>query len=184
MGKKSDGLAGFHKSAAYHFKTGGAGSTKLGRMGTSAIRIRVGRVALAAALVAGSSVAAGGVGDAVEGFSKAVQPVLAKRCYDCHGDGDKKGGVALDESPAAMVANHELWAKVLKNVRAGLMPPAKKGKLPEDEKRRLEQWVKYSAFGLDPGAPDPGRVTIRRLNRAEYRNTIRDLMGVDFRADE
>ena len=40
------------------------------------------------------------------------------------------------------------------------------------------------AFGLDAAHPDPGRVTLRRLNRVEYRNTIRDLTGVDFKADE
>ena len=38
-------------------------------------------------------------------------------------------------------------------------------------------------FGIDPQNPDPGRVTIRRLNRSEYRNTIRDLMGIDFNTD-
>ena len=40
-----------------------------------------------------------------------------------------------------------------------------------------------TAFEIDPKNPDPGRVTVRRLNRVEYRNTIRDLMGVDFNAD-
>src|SRR5205085_3940995 len=49
---------------------------------------------------------------------------------------------------------------------------------------RLQKRIKYDAFGIDPKKPDPGRVTIRRLNRVEYRNTIRDLMGFDFKADE
>src|SRR5439155_5905116 len=71
-----------------------------------------------------------------------------------------------------------------KNVRAGLMPPAKKPRLSADEMQTLERWVKRDALGIDPANPDPGRVTLRRLNRAEYRNTIRDLMGIDFRADE
>ena len=44
----------------------------------------------------------------------------------------------------------------------------------------MEQWIKTGGFGLDPSQPDPGRVTIHRLNRVEYKNTIRDLMGVDF----
>src|SRR5438045_5872772 len=64
------------------------------------------------------------------------------------------------------------------------MPPAKKPRPPEKEIRRLEDWIKYEAFGIDPKDPDPGRVTIRRLNRVEYRNTIRDLMGIDFKAAE
>src|SRR5207244_5157329 len=46
-----------------------------------------------------------------------------------------------------------------------------------------EQWIKTQAFGLTPAQPDPGRVTTRRLNRTEYRNTLRDLIGVDFDAE-
>ena len=49
-----------------------------------------------------------------------------------------------------------------------------------DEGLVLEHWIKYGAFGIDPADPDPGRVTVRRLNRVEYRNTIRDLLGVDY----
>ena len=51
---------------------------------------------------------------------------------------------------------------------------------PAEERRLLEDWIKYGAFGIDPDDPDPGRVTVRRLNRVEYRNTIRDLIGVDY----
>lgn len=73
---------------------------------------------------------------------------------------------------------------MLKNVRAGLMPPAKKERPTGEERRQLEDWIKYGAFGLDPENPDPGRVTVRRLNRVEYRNTIRDLLDVDFKTEE
>jgi Protein of unknown function (DUF1588)/Protein of unknown function (DUF1587)/Protein of unknown function (DUF1592)/Protein of unknown function (DUF1585)/Protein of unknown function (DUF1595) len=119
-------------------------------------------------------------------FRSDIQPILAQYCYDCHADGANKGNVAFDElkTDDALVRNPELWWKALKNVRAGLMPPAKKPQPTADERLRLAKWIKYGAFGIDPDAPDPGRVTLRRLNRAEYRNTIRDLMGVDFRADE
>ena len=63
------------------------------------------------------------------------------------------------------------------------MPPADKPQPSDEERRLLEDWIKYGAFGIDPKDPDPGRVTVRRLNRVEYRNTIRDLMGVDFDTD-
>ncbi len=118
-------------------------------------------------------------------FRQQVQPILTEYCYDCHGDGAKKGNVAFDElkSDDALL-NHELWLKVLKNVRAGLMPPEKKAKPSLEERTKLEQWIKYNAFGLDAKNPDPGRVTVRRLNRVEYRNTIRDLTGYDFRVEE
>src|SRR6185436_12961758 len=70
-----------------------------------------------------------------------------------------------------------------KNTRAGLMPPAKKPQPSSAERQRLEEWIKFEAFGLDAQDPDPGRVTARRLNRIEYRNTIRDLMGIDFNSE-
>ncbi len=114
-------------------------------------------------------------------FRKDVQPILKEFCYDCHGDGAKKGEVAFDELKTdAALLNHELWLKVLKNSRAGLMPPEKKPQPSAEQRQQLEKWIKFSAFGIDPKNPDPGRVTVRRLNRVEYRNTIRDLMGVDF----
>src|SRR5439155_11037532 len=119
-------------------------------------------------------------------FRKDIQPILAEYCYDCHGDGMDKGNVAFDElkSDEELLGKRDLWWAVLKNLRAGLMPPAKKPRPPEKEKRRLEDWIKYEAFGIDPKNPDPGRVTLRRLNRVEYRNTIRDLMGIEFKAAE
>ena len=60
------------------------------------------------------------------------------------------------------------------------MPPAEKPRPSDQERRLLEDWIKRGAFGIDPKDPDPGRVTVRRLNRVEYRNTIRDLIGVEY----
>jgi hypothetical protein len=119
-------------------------------------------------------------------FRKEIQPILTEYCYDCHGDGMDKGNVAFDalKSDEEILGKRDLWWAVLKNLRAGIMPPAKKPRPPENEQRRLEDWIKYEAFGIDPKDPDPGRVTIRRLNRVEYRNTIRDLMGIDFKTAE
>jgi hypothetical protein len=118
-------------------------------------------------------------------FHKDIQPLLEEYCYDCHGDGTTNGNIAFDELKSDdQILNHDIWARVLKNTRAGLMPPPKKKARPTpEEQKRLEEWVKYSAFQIDPYNPDPGRVTVRRLNRVEYRNTIRDLMGVDYNTE-
>jgi mono/diheme cytochrome c family protein len=115
-----------------------------------------------------------------------IQPLLSEYCYGCHADGAKKGNVAFDgfASDDALIQNRDLWWNALKNVRAGLMPPAKKPRPSPEEVRVLASWIKRGVLGIDLKNPDPGRVTIRRLNRVEYRNTIRDLMGIDFRADE
>ncbi len=116
-----------------------------------------------------------------EDFHKNIKPLLEKHCYDCHGDGESKGKLAFDQlgPDKEMLARTDVWVAVLKNVQAGLMP-ARGPRLPADDAARLVHWIKAGALGLDPARPDPGRVTLRRLNRAEYRNTIRDLIGVDF----
>ncbi len=117
-------------------------------------------------------------------FERVTRPLLVKYCYDCHGDGHAKGGVAFDKISAADgLHDTKLWLRVLRNVRSGLMPPSDAADpLPAAEAEKLMAWVKQGAFMLDPARPDPGRVTVRRLNRTEYRNTVRDLTGVDFDA--
>ena len=96
-----------------------------------------------------------------------------------------KGGVAFDELKLDELPQHrDLWWKVLKNLRAGVMPPAKKPQPSPEERDRIEQWIKFEAFGIDPKNLDPGRMTMRRLNRVEYRNTIHDLMGIDYNTEE
>ncbi len=121
---------------------------------------------------------------AVAAFRAEIDPLLQTYCYDCHGDGESKGGVSFDEfATNEALLDHDLWLAVLKNVRTGLMPPKKKPRPTVEEQAKLEHWIKRQAFEIDPQNPDPGRVTVRRLNRIEYRNTIRDLMGVDFNAE-
>lgn len=121
---------------------------------------------------------------AVVEFRKDIRPLLENYCFDCHADGANKGNITFDEfkSDAAALADHDLWWQVLKNLRAGLMPPQKKSQPTAEEKERIEHWIKRAVFAADPQNPDPGRVTIRRLNRVEYQNTIRDLLGVKFDA--
>ncbi|HEY4233614.1 MAG TPA: DUF1592 domain-containing protein [Lacipirellulaceae bacterium] len=115
-------------------------------------------------------------------FREHVQPILETYCYGCHGNGEKKGNRTLDEfaSDEALLGNVELWQTVLKNVRAGLMPPAGEDHPSDDERKQIQAWIERDVFRIDPQNPDPGRVTLRRLNRNEYRNTIRDLMGIDY----
>ncbi|MEO7598070.1 MAG: DUF1587 domain-containing protein [Opitutus sp.] len=117
----------------------------------------------------------------MDSFEQEIQPVLDQYCYDCHGNGSEKGGVKLDEfENAEALRDHKLWLRALNNVRSHIMPPANKEQLPPEDAAKLMTWIKRQAFALDPEKPDPGRVTVRRLNRVEYRNTIRELTGVDY----
>lgn len=126
---------------------------------------------------------------AAASYHAKVAPILEKYCYDCHGNGVGKGNVSFDEfaSDAELLAKRDLWLAALKNVRGGLMPPREEGaddfRPTADEVATLTNWIKFEAFGSDPTNPDPGRVTARRLNRVEYRNTIRELTGYDFNSE-
>ncbi len=116
-------------------------------------------------------------------FVKEVRPLLETYCFKCHGNGKKKGGLALDEftSAEAAIKAPKTWNTVLENLRSGDMPPDDEAKQPSAAQReRLTKWIDFVVLSIDPEHPDPGRVTLRRLNRAEYSNTIRDLVGVSF----
>lgn len=121
----------------------------------------------------------------LKSFEDEIAPVLDRYCYDCHGFGTAKGGVTLDEfTDAEKFRDPSLWVRVLRNTRADIMPPLDEPKLPPDLKDKLAQWIKREALGLDPRLPDPGHVIVRRLNRVEYRNTVRDLLGVHFNTEQ
>ncbi len=117
-------------------------------------------------------------------FDHQVAPVLQTYCYDCHGDGKHKGGVALDKYPdaTAVLADRKTWETVLHHVRSREMPPDDADEMPSDAQRELiGTWLEQELYHFDARHPDPGRVIMRRLNRAEYNATIRDLVGVDFK---
>src|SRR5467141_3600540 len=114
-------------------------------------------------------------------FQTRIKPLLSKYCLGCHGE-KKKGDLDLrvyaDE--ASVLRDRKTFAKVIKNLQAHEMPPEKKPQPTPEERELIAAWIQSEIFKCDCDHPDPGRVTIRRLNRAEYNNTIRDLMGIDF----
>lgn len=121
--------------------------------------------------------------EVVKEFKDTIEPLLQDYCYDCHGDGAKKGDISMDsyEALAEHLQDHQLWLRIWQNVRTQLMPPADEKFQPEEEERgQLAAWIEKRIFKIDPKNPDPGRVTIRRLNREEYRNTIEDLVGIRY----
>jgi hypothetical protein len=122
----------------------------------------------------------------VPDYEQQIKPILVQYCYDCHAGGEKNGNVAFDEmkTPEQLLGAPEVWSKALRHVRSGNMPPKDEPRPDEEQKKLLTAWIKYKALAIDPADPNPGRVTMRRLNRVEYRNTIRDLMGYDYRANE
>jgi mono/diheme cytochrome c family protein len=139
-----------------------------------------------ASVVAAAALSPGAAADLERAarFHKAAEPIVAQYCVGCHNSELKKGGIVLDAADSSrLLQDKELWQKALRMVRAGLMPPKGRNRPSSQEVAQLAAWVKHSVFGIDPAHIDPGRVTLRRLNRTEYKNTIRALMGVDFDTD-
>lgn len=119
-----------------------------------------------------------------ESYQQKVAPLVAKYCLDCHSAKDPMAGISLEgfANDAAVVKARALWTRVAERVRTGEMPPKGSPQLSEAEKAQLTGWVEERMAAVDCDVKDPGRVTMRRLNRNEYNNTIRDLLGVDVRA--
>ena len=108
-------------------------------------------------------------------------PLLEKYCYDCHGDGAKKGGLALDayQDDEALLADKGNWDKVHQYIDAHIMPPEGKPAPTLEERAKVSGWIDEQVFYVDPTRPDPGHTALRRLNRTEYNHTVRDLLFVE-----
>ena len=117
-------------------------------------------------------------------FTTKVAPLLSQYCTKCHGGTRPKGNLALDKFKdlAAALEYPQIWDKVAKNLRDGEMPPKGKPRPTLDEIQTITTWTDAVLAQADcTKQKNPGRVTIRRLNRVEYKNTIRDLFGIDFK---
>ncbi len=117
------------------------------------------------------------------GFDETVKPFLAKNCYGCHNT--KLHTADLDvqkySDVAGVAADHATWQKIQQKIVSGEMPPKGIPRPPQDDVNAVAKWIE-GEFAREDALirPDPGHVTAHRLNRAEYNNTIRDLLGVDF----
>jgi mono/diheme cytochrome c family protein len=119
-------------------------------------------------------------------FDSAVKPVLQKSCQGCHNDRLASGSLNIVpfSSPSTIHEGREQWERIIQKIRTGEMPPKGMPKLSEEQKTALISVIQGEFERADRNVkPDPGRVTARRLNRVEYSNTIRDLLGIEFRAD-
>src|SRR5688500_1379912 len=112
--------------------------------------------------------------------------LIQKYCYDCHGEGARKGKVDLEEmlAPANLKTQQREWEKAWKIVRHEFMPPVGADAPNAEERKAITGWIASEVFSVDAANPDPGRVTIRRLNRMEYEYSVTDPFGTAFAADQ
>lgn len=130
---------------------------------------------------------AAGVTASADDFARVATPLLSKYCFECHGEEKQKGGIEVHHltSGDAALRHHRFLRNIAEQVELGDMPPDDEDVLPTDgERAELVREIEAVLKKLETGdfPRNPGRPTIRRLNRNEYNNTVRDLFGVDFLA--
>jgi Protein of unknown function (DUF1592)/Protein of unknown function (DUF1588)/Protein of unknown function (DUF1587)/Protein of unknown function (DUF1585)/Ca-dependent carbohydrate-binding module xylan-binding/Protein of unknown function (DUF1595)/Planctomycete cytochrome C len=122
-------------------------------------------------------------------FEQDVSAYLEAHCIECHAGSKAKAGLdlsqALDEHGAR--SDDEIdWAYLRERVDDGEMPPRARPDPAAQSTDRFLSWIS-AAHGFEPRGSlpiDPGRPVLRRLNRREYRNTVRDILGVDVPVQE
>ena len=120
-------------------------------------------------------------------FHAAVDPVFKNVCFGCHNQSLSSGGMNIQVflDPESLTKNRDGWEIILQKMRTGEMPPKGIPKPSAETVDALVNTIQTRLDAIDKSAkPDPGTVVAHRLNRYEYRNTIRDLLAVDFQADK
>ena len=136
----------------------------------------------AVAHLAASGVAAENVDPAA--LDQLVRPFLKTHCMGCHGGENPKADLSLQRlaEKATVTDDYEQWEGILAAIRSGEMPPEDRPRPESQQAADVASWIERALNDLNCDTPHPGHVTIRRLNRIEYKNTIRDLLGVNFDA--
>lgn len=112
-------------------------------------------------------------------FLNDIVPFLKAHCHECHGSKKRKAGVDFVKMATRPEAAdyRRVWQLALASVRDHEMPPREADKQPsEAERKQFADWIGTIKF---LSVKDPGAFVIRRLTKAEYGNTLRDLLGVD-----
>lgn len=118
-------------------------------------------------------------------ITKSLKPYIQKYCIECHGNDITRAELNLEDldmNDAKALAQHrEVWEKVYGKMRHGEMPPKDEPRAEPEVTKALVQFLAGEFKRQDDAAPVyVGRVAPRRLNRTEYNNSVRDLLGVNF----
>jgi len=120
---------------------------------------------------------------AVRGVSSDVsehRATVDRYCVTCHNERTKAGGLTLDTQSLGTIGDAAAaWENVLRKVRTRTMPPQGMPRPDEATYLRLTSWLESELDRAAAAKPNPGRPLIRRLNRTEYANAVRDLLALD-----
>ncbi|MEW4455344.1 DUF1592 domain-containing protein [Bremerella sp. JC817] len=121
-------------------------------------------------------------------YSKKIVPFMQSYCMDCHSGATPEAGLDLEKFRSledVTTVGRKKWSSVLDMLVNGTMPPRDYDQPAVEELQSVLTWVQDALSSIDCSSPaNPGRETIRRLNRVEYQNTIRDLVGIDYQATQ
>lgn len=117
-------------------------------------------------------------------YEQAVAPLVERYCLTCHNRDEASGGIVFEGRGASPSSSDlAVWRRATQALRSGSMPPRSEPQPTPQERDAFSAWVNAAFFQAGGGASTDSRPRpIRRLNRAEYDNTIRDLTGLDLRA--
>jgi hypothetical protein len=109
-----------------------------------------------------------------------IKATIDQYCVTCHNARLKSGDLVLENADVAHLANNvEVWEKVVRKLRAGVMPPQGARRPDEATMHGLIASLETSLDQAAEARPNPGRPLLHRLNRAEYKNAVRDLLSLD-----
>ena len=115
-------------------------------------------------------------------YEKEIRPLLDMYCGGCHGAKKQAGGINLSgfDTAVSIQRDQATWRKVVTQIHESAMPPENKPQPTPEQREKLVHWLQQTLDNFEENAVarDPGRKIIHRLNRLEYNNTVRDLLGV------
>jgi Protein of unknown function (DUF1592)/Protein of unknown function (DUF1588)/Protein of unknown function (DUF1585)/Protein of unknown function (DUF1587)/Protein of unknown function (DUF1595)/Planctomycete cytochrome C len=134
----------------------------------------------AASLTGCVFVLSGAVGLHAQSSGLSPQHALINQyCVVCHNEKTKTAGLMLDKADVDHAGQHaEIWEKVVRKLRGGMMPPQGMPRPPQAKIDGMITWLETSLDKAQAAHPDPGRAPLHRLNRTEYANAVRDLLNL------
>ena len=116
-------------------------------------------------------------------YTNEIRPLLETHCGDCHWGDNTDADLNLEKYVTLdqLLEGRDKWRKVMVRMAAKEMPPEDNEPLADDDHANVLAWLDNLMNSVDCTDINPGRVTIRRLNRVEYRNSVRDLTGIDYK---
>lgn len=119
------------------------------------------------------------LGRSGEPTADAQWALVDRYCVECHNEAEFAGGVAFDTLDRGDIAGHgEIWEAAVRKLRAQMMPPPGEPRPEPANLASLAAWLETTLDDAALAAPNPGAPALHRLNRAEYANAIRDLLGL------